>query len=71
MKTNPGSKPPRGSHDCKRNFKGVRHFTQRHFPKGQYPKWQLTKGYVRPSETPEAAMGAERCGYDGLGGLGD
>ena len=32
----------------------------------QFPKWQLPK--VRPSEAPQATIGAERCGKDGLGG---
>ena len=32
----------------------------------QFLKWQLPK--VRPSEAPQATIGAERCGKDGLGG---
>ena len=35
------------------------------FPNVQFPKQQLPKGYVRSSKAPQAAMGAERWGYDG------
>ena len=38
------------------------------FPNVQFPKRQLSKGQVRPSDAPQAAMGAERYGQDGLGG---
>ena len=34
----------------------------------QFPKWQHPEGWVRPSETQQAAMGAEHCDYNGLGG---
>ena len=37
-------------------------------PKCAIPKLRLPKGQVRPSEEPQAAMGAECCGQDGLGG---
>ena len=48
-------------------IKGCKVFSQRHFPNLatfqilQFPKQQLPKEKVRPSEAPQAAMGAERC----------
>ena len=47
-------------------------FTSDNFPIGNFPnvqfsKQQLSKGMIRPSEAPQAAMGAERFGLDGLG----
>jgi len=37
-------------------------FANGNFPDVQFPKRQLPNCYIRPSEAPPAAMGAERCG---------
>ena len=37
----------------------------------QVETFQRLATYVRPSEVQEAAMGAKRCGQEGLGGASD
>ena len=50
---------PQGQHPNDSFLNG--NFQMCNFPSGNFPK-------VRPSEAPQATMGAERCGKDGLGG---
>ena len=46
--------------DVRYFFKGF--FPSGNFPNVKFPKRQLSKGYVRPSDAPQTAIGAERCG---------
>ena len=63
------------------HFQRCQVFSQRHFPKGdfpndnllsgnfqivEFPNRQLPKGQVMPSDAPQAAMGAERGGQNGI-----